>query len=60
MAAWSVDEVVSFAKARDLAGPASVLYASGVCGADLLAMGENTLVHDVRMTPFAAGKIVRA
>ena len=60
MRAWSVNELGSFAKARDLAGPASVLAASGVNGADLLTMDEATLVHDVRMTPFAARKVLRA
>ncbi len=60
MEKWSVDEVVPFAPARDLAGPSAVLHASGVNGADLLALDEAVLVNDVRLTPFGARKVLRA
>ena len=55
-----MDEVVLFALARDLAGPAAVLHASGVNGADLLTVDEAALVNDVRLTPFGARKVLRA
>ncbi len=59
MRSWSVAGVVAFAAARDLAGLASSLFASGVDGADLLQMDEKVLVSDVRLTPFAARKVLR-
>ena len=60
VAAWQVKEVVAFLGAKDLAGPAAGLFASGVAGADLLEVDEATLVRDVRLTPFAARKVLRA
>ena len=60
MRTWQVEDVLRFAKAKDLAGPAAGLYASGVNGADLLDLDEATLVDDVRLTPFAARKLIRA
>ena len=54
MRSWSVAGVVAFATARDLAGPASSLFASGVDGADLLQMDEKVLVSDVRLTAHLA------
>ncbi len=60
MRSWSVHDVVSFAHARDLAGPAAILFASGVNGADLLSATERMLVQDVRLTPFGARKILGA
>jgi hypothetical protein len=60
MASWPVSGVVAFMKSRDMEGPASVLHASGVNGADLLTLDEQLLVRDVHMTPFAARKLLRA
>ena len=60
MAAWSADEVVTFVKGRDVAGPAAVLGASGVNGSDLLAIDQDALVRDVRLTPFGARKVLKA
>ena len=60
MASWTVEELVTFAKARDLAGPAATLRASGVNGAALLCLDENALVNDARATPLAARKLLRA
>ena len=60
MWAWTADGVVSWARAQDLAGPAAVLYASGVDGKDLLNIDFETLVQGVRLTPFAARKILAA
>ena len=60
MRSWPVSGVVAFAKARDLEGPAATLFASGVTGADLVETSEGLLVHEVRLTPFAAAKVIRA
>ena len=60
MGQWSVNSVVSFAHGRDLTGPATALFASGVNGSDLLEVTEDVLVKDVRLTPFAARKVLAA
>ena len=60
MKSWPAAGVVAFAKARDLAGPAHVLFASSVNGADLLNVSKDVLIKEVRLTPFAAAKVIRA
>ena len=60
MATWTADDVKDFVQSRDLSGPAAVLFASGVNGSDLLALDEDSLVKDVRLTPFAARKVLAA
>ena len=60
MRSWPVNMVVAFAKARDLAGPSALLFASSVSGADLLAASHRVLVADVRLSSFAATKILLA
>ena len=60
MRSWSVAGVVAFAKACDLEGLSTPLFASGVCGADLLAASRPVLENEVRLTPFAAAKTLRA
>ena len=47
-------------KEVDLEGPAQICHASGVAGADLLSLSAEALVHDVRLTPFVARKVVAA
>ena len=56
----TADGVVSFAHSRDLVGPAAALFASSVNGGDLLTLTQDILVKDVRLTPFAARKVVAA
>ncbi len=60
MKTWHVDNVVAFAHARDLAGPATALFRNAVNGADLLVLDFDTLVSEVRLTPFAARKVLNA
>ena len=60
MKTWTVDNVVAFARARDLAGPAAALFSNAVNGLDLLALDLDTLVNDARLTPFAARKVLSA
>ena len=59
MAAWGVDQLADFLTTKDLRGPAEVLRASGVAGADLLAWDTATeLQVDLKLTPFAARKVL--
>jgi len=40
--------------------PIQYPFTSGVAGADLLQLSEQELINDVKLTPFAARKIVKA
>ena len=60
MQGWRVDAVVSWAVARDLAGPSKVLHENAVNGQDLLDADEDLMVKGLRLTPFAARKVLRA
>ena len=60
MKGWSVKEVGDFLRGADLQGPASACEASGVDGRDLFAMEASTLREDVRLSPFAARKVLAA
>ena len=60
MRGWSVEETVSFLRGCDLEGPAATCYTSAVAGADLLELTREELINDVKLTPFAAQKIVKA
>ena len=60
MATWTVEDVASFLKKHDLVGPAAYLADNGVDGLDLLDLTFATLTSDLRCTPFAARKVVRA
>ena len=57
---WTVAETVRFLQERDLEGPAHLCHASGVAGVDLMSISAEALVHDVRLTPFAAPKVIAA
>ena len=45
---------------HDLAGPAELARVSGVNGADLVQLSINELIHDIRLSPFAARKVAAA
>eukprot|EP00973_Karenia_brevis_P086554 12001836-Karenia_brevis.AAC.1 len=60
MRGWTVAETVRFFKESDSEGPADTCAASGVSGADLVTLSISELVHDVRLTPFAARKVAAA
>ena len=60
MRAWTVAETARFLDENDLAGPADIARASGVNGSDLLQLSLDDLIKEVRMTPFAAKKVVAA
>ena len=57
---WRVDEVTDFLNNQDLRGPASVLNANGVNGHDLVNATFQELTSAVRLTPFAARKVLSA
>ena len=59
-ATWKAADVLAFMKANDLEGPGSVLFANGVSGADLMAMTAECLVAEVRLSRFAANKVIAA
>ena len=58
MKQWAVSGVVSFLKGEDLEGPASVFFANGVSGADLVSISQETLTNDLRLSAFAARKVL--
>ena len=60
MSLWTCTELLTFLTKEDVQGPASVLFANGVNGEDLRTMTETTLVQELRLSPFAARKILRA
>ena len=57
---WGVDAVASFLEAADLSGPAHVCRQNGVNGADLAGFTLDTLQQELKLTPFAAKKIIKA
>ena len=57
---WTVAEVVSFLKSKDLAGPANVLFANGVRGEDFITMLVESFVHDLRLSEFTARRLAAA
>jgi len=60
MAQWSANQVMLFLKERDLAGPASTLYTNGANGQDLLDMNMTVLTQELRLSSFAAKKVLCA
>ena len=52
--------MVYFALGEGSAGPAQVLYTSGVDGSGLLTVTGDVLVHDVRLTPLGAREVLAA
>ena len=57
---WGVDAVASFLEAADLSGPAHVCRQNGVNGADLASFTLDTLQQELKLSPFAAKKIIKA
>lgn len=60
MMRWTTADVSAFLEARDLCGPAAQLFANGFNGADLVNSTGSALVSDLRLTTFAARKILAA
>ena len=58
--AWSVADVNQFFRQRDAAGVAAVFERNAVNGEDFLAFSSaDALERDLRLTPFAARKVMR-
>ena len=57
---WTVAEVVSFLKANDLEGPSETIFTNGVRGSDFLDMPVEVFTQDLRLSAFAARRIVAA
>jgi len=60
MREWSVNAVMSFLQGADLAGPAAKLYDNGLAGADLEDVSLSVLTQDLRLSVFAASKVIAA
>ena len=56
----TVVEFGNVLRGKDLAGPAAILGANGVNGADMVTMTETLLEQELRLTPFAARKVIQA
>ena len=60
MAEWSVGAVAAWLEGMDMAGPASMLSAQGLNGADLLSFqSASAFARDLGTTPFVANKVLR-
>lgn len=57
---WNVDAVGSFLEDADLKGPAHVFKQNGVNGKDFAAFTMQDLQQELRLTPFAARKVLLA
>lgn len=60
MKTWSAKTVTGFLEQADLGGPAKLLFNSGVNGGDLTTLCKEVLVDDLRLSRFAAGKVLKA
>jgi len=60
MRSWTVAEAARFLQGHDLEGPAQSMRLSGVNGADLLGLSLEELSSGIRLTPFAARKVIAA
>ena len=60
MKSWTADEVVRFLTEKDLEGPARILFANGVRGRDLLQLSESVLKTDLKLSSFAAHRVLEA
>ena len=60
LAKFTVSEVSGLLRSKDLSGPAQVLESNGVNGADLLGLSATQLQTELRMSVFAARKVIAA
>ena len=60
MRAWSPADVKAFLLSRELRGLADACFTNGVNGEDLCALDLEAAVADLRLTPFAAKKLLAA
>ena len=60
MKRWRAGEVAAFLRTKDLEGPAAVLFQNGVAGDDFFTLTTQTLTADLRLSAFAARKVLAA
>ena len=60
MGRWRAADVRTFLKSHDLEGPAAVLFANGFAGNDFATVDVKTLTDDIRLSIFAARKVLAA
>ena len=60
MRRWLAKDVSTFLQKADLEGPAATLFSNGFSGADLFDYGVTALVTDLRLSTFAARKVIAA
>ena len=60
LATWKTEQVAQFLESSDMRGPATFFRTNAVNGEDFESMTLETLVQELRMTPFAARKVLRA
>ena len=60
MQRWTTEDVVRFLAARDLDGPARTMVANGVRGRDLIGLTHDELIEDLKLSRFAAGRVLEA
>ena len=60
MKSWTADEVVRFLMEKDLEGPSRTLFANGVRGRDLFQLTVDSLKEDLKLSSFAAHRVLEA
>ena len=60
MKQWTLDELVSFLKSQDLAGPALKFFEHGVRGVDFFQMTRDVLQDDLRLSRFTSHRVLQA
>ena len=60
MRRWLAKDVSTFLEKADLKGPAATIFTNGFSGTDLINYGVAGLVADLRLSAFAASKVVAA
>ena len=60
MQRWSTEDVVRFLAANDLDGPARTMVANGLRGRDLMSRPHEELLGDLKLSRFAAARILEA
>ena len=59
MASWTCQKLREYLQAHDMEGLATHLHSQSVNGADFLTLTETQCVSELRLTPFAARKLLQ-
>ena len=60
MARWTCRNLHDYLEAHDMAGLAAQLHSQSVDGSDFLSLSQEELTQELRLTPFAAKKLLKA